>query len=312
MKKLLLHLVAEFKRLGAVIIFADFNRILISTKKRAFADANAYIEYISEHIRNKEMFHCINIRLSAAWDCLIWLDAANFAGVKSKTDAVEEEEEKTLADDDDEDEAQEVVMSWNLANYLPEEGNIRGNFNRVVMGYLSSIYNFLEAEKERIAPGDTPIRKRKLTQTPGSFSTPNANTSRREAKTPEEFAEDLVSGELSQRLFGVVEKINKKFPEHRGDPEDSIFPHLPGSHLKLTYPALEFVKAVCKVLELDLGVAEPVKKLRRNLLKLLNVGEFDAVATWKDPCISFILPEVICKSCNYCRDLDLCKVFNGV
>ena len=36
MKKLLLHLVAEFKRLGAVIIFADFNRILINTKKRAF------------------------------------------------------------------------------------------------------------------------------------------------------------------------------------------------------------------------------------------------------------------------------------
>merc|ERR1719305_1092434 len=110
MKKLLLHLVAEFKRLGAVIIFADFNRILINTKKRAFQDANTYITYISEHIRNKEMFHCINIRLSAAWDTLIWLDTANLAGVKSKTDTEEE----------------------------PEEGTIRGNLNRVVMGFLSS------------------------------------------------------------------------------------------------------------------------------------------------------------------------------
>ena len=44
-------------------------------------------------------------------------------------------------------------MAWNLANYLPEEGNIRGNFNRVVMGYLSSIYDYLQSEKERIAPG---------------------------------------------------------------------------------------------------------------------------------------------------------------
>jgi len=34
MKKLLLQLVAEFKRLGATIVFADFNRILIATKKR--------------------------------------------------------------------------------------------------------------------------------------------------------------------------------------------------------------------------------------------------------------------------------------
>ena len=45
MKKLLLHLVAEFKRLGAVIIFADFNRILINTKKRAFqAGAPKYFD----------------------------------------------------------------------------------------------------------------------------------------------------------------------------------------------------------------------------------------------------------------------------
>ena len=62
MKKLLLHLIAEFKRLGAVIIFADFNRIIISTKKRQYSDASTYVDYISEHIRNKEMFHCINIR----------------------------------------------------------------------------------------------------------------------------------------------------------------------------------------------------------------------------------------------------------
>jgi DNA polymerase epsilon subunit 1 len=34
MKKLLLQLVAEFKRLGATIVFADFNRIIIATKKR--------------------------------------------------------------------------------------------------------------------------------------------------------------------------------------------------------------------------------------------------------------------------------------
>ena len=27
---------------------------------------------------------------------------------------------------------------------------------------------------------------------------------------------------FSQRLFGVVEKINKKFPEHRGDAEEYI------------------------------------------------------------------------------------------
>ena len=65
---------------------------------------------------------------------------------------------------------------------------------------------------------------------------------------------------------------------------------LPGSHLQLTHPALEFVKALYKVLTLDSAILEPVNQLRRNLLKLIGVGEFSDVAEWKDPCISFILP----------------------
>ena len=47
-----------------------------------------------------------------------------------------------------------------------------------------------------------------------------------------------------------------------------------------------------QVLYLDTGVEKTVTKMRRNLLKLLNVGEFNPAAEWKDPCISFILPEV--------------------
>ena len=60
--------------------------------------------------------------------------------------------------------------------------------------------------------------------------------------------------------------------------------------MKLTHPALEFVKALCKVLSLDSSILEPVNQLRRNLLKLIGVGEFSDIAEWKDPCISFILP----------------------
>merc|ERR1712110_625332 len=74
-----------------------------------------------------------------------------------------------------------------------------------------------------------------------------------------------------------------------------------------TFPALEFVKAVCKVLQVDSALGDEVRKLRRNLLKLINVGEFDGVAEWRDPCISFVLAEVICRACNHCRDIDLCK-----
>ena len=73
-----------------------------------------------------------------------------------------------------------------------------------------------------------------------------------------------------------------------------MFPRLPGSHLVLTNPALEFIKALYKVLSLDTAITNEMNKLRRNLLKLIGVGEFSDNAEWKDPCISFILPEVSC------------------
>lgn len=47
-----------------------------------------------------------------------------------------------------------------------------------------------------------------------------------------------------------------------------------------------------QVLGLDESIKPAVLKMRRNLLKLINVGEFDSVANWQDPCISFTLPEV--------------------
>jgi DNA polymerase epsilon subunit 1 len=115
-----------------------------------------------------------------------------------------------------------------------------------------------------------------------------------EAVSVEEYARELVSGELAQRLFAVTEKIHKKLPEQLGaDADSSVFPVLPGSHLRLSNPALEFVKALHKVLSLDSAIGAEVNKLRRNLLKLIGVGEFSDVAEWKDPCISFVLPEVM-------------------
>ena len=43
MKKLFMQLVAEFKRLGAIVVHADFNRIIICTKKRSLEDAKVRI-----------------------------------------------------------------------------------------------------------------------------------------------------------------------------------------------------------------------------------------------------------------------------
>jgi len=58
---------------------------------------------------------------------------------------------------------------------------------------------------------------------------------------------------------------------------------------------------------MDANIEDEAHKLRRNLLRLIGVGEFSDDALWNEPCPSIVLPEVICKICSLCRDLDVCR-----
>eukprot|EP00640_Fibrocapsa_japonica_P005019 CAMPEP_0113949516 /NCGR_PEP_ID=MMETSP1339-20121228/76025_1 /TAXON_ID=94617 /ORGANISM="Fibrocapsa japonica" /LENGTH=202 /DNA_ID=CAMNT_0000956999 /DNA_START=49 /DNA_END=657 /DNA_ORIENTATION=- /assembly_acc=CAM_ASM_000762 len=85
------------------------------------------------------------------------------------------------------------------------------------------------------------------------------------------------------------------------------FPRLPGSHLDLKSPGLEFVKAVCHVLSLDPVVELEVQVLRRSLLAQVGVREFAPEAQFVDPCQSVTLPDVVCAFCSTCTTLDLAR-----
>lgn len=61
MQKIFLQIIAEFQRLNAKIIYADFNRIILNSGKKSIVDAISYVEYIVQSIRNKELFHSINL-----------------------------------------------------------------------------------------------------------------------------------------------------------------------------------------------------------------------------------------------------------
>lgn len=99
MKKLFMQLVAEFKRLGSIIIYANFNKVMICTKKKNVQDALAYVEYIVTSIHNKELFHSIQITYQQCWEYLLWLDLSNHAGVRGKlpTDMENEQEEDEIS-----------------------------------------------------------------------------------------------------------------------------------------------------------------------------------------------------------------------
>ena len=241
MKKLFVQLISEFRRLGATIVHADFNRVILCTKKRSLKDALAYVEYITATIRSKELFHSVDMRYSQAWDYLMWLDPSNYGGVRSKplsdgqmsTPGKKTQPQRndslnndTLDDvlggndlpneeiDNDEDDAPDVEMHWNLASYLPIAGACQKNFNTVIVGYITANYQFLQEEMGRIAPGMTPIRRRRTQSS--QTQTPNRNRSGKDEDEPftiEKYSQELISGELSQRLFSITQKLHKKLPE---------------------------------------------------------------------------------------------------
>lgn len=72
-------------------------------------------------------------------------------------------------------------------------------------------------------------------------------------------------------------------------------------------PAVEFIKALCKILTVDPSVTDELDALRKNMLRLVGLGEFSEKAIWKETEKSYILTEMICQACNHCRDVDLLK-----
>lgn len=50
-----------------------------------------------------------------------------------------------------------------------------------------------------------------------------------------------------------------------------------------------------------------MENLRKQALAEVGVRQFSAEGLYSDPCVSFVLPDVICTFCNLCRDLDLCR-----
>lgn len=160
-----------------------------------------------------------------------------------------------------------------------------------MLAYIAAVYHSMKEELRRNAPGATPVKRRggsqasqqavgDLSALPGKMlfgkllkllnSSPvclgnftlhslafitfiflNSPTGMIS------FSQEYVSSELTQNIFTITQKIQKKVTGTRSVTQPSeMFPVLPGSHLPLNNPALEFIKYVCQVYY---PVQEPTK-----------------------------------------------------
>ncbi|KAJ7480111.1 hypothetical protein B0H11DRAFT_1725065 [Mycena galericulata] len=288
MRKTFIQLLAEFKRLGSHVVYADFSRILLATSKPP-GTAHAYATYITTAVNSHELFQHVYLHTEHFYDFLLFMDQANMGGIVCEDPlAVEPPEELS------------IEMQWNIALFLPTA--IRSDFNAAIQYYIVELFKL----RQRINGGArAPLRIiRNADGAPDS-------TQRDSIKTKEmEAIQEFIARRLTRKLLKMVGTVQERFRDAMMNDElmgDFEFPILPGSHLHFTNPVLELVKSVCATLALAREHQVEVGLLKRNLLELIGVREFATEATFRNPCEPLKLFNVPCRHCDALRDMDFCR-----
>ena len=321
MRKLLLQLVAELKRLGTTVVYADTSTLLLATGRHSLSAALGYADYVLETVRKRELFQWLTLAPSKAWHTLLFADRYNYMGVQAPLPdiivsamsqapgelasgagghlaAAEDELSITAAT------LRSPTLDWVLTmrDYLPPA--LRDAF-------LSQVGEFVWLpwrESVKVA-----LETAALNGEGSGENAPDGGGADGEltglSTAQHEWLMKELPASFTDKLFRTVKHISLRVGANDGI-EDHEFPELAGSYLtaaQLGTPALAFVRAVTHMFSLDEEVKGEVTVLRRQLLKQIHVKEFGSDAAWRDPCKTLVLPDVVCPSCQNCQDLDLCR-----
>lgn len=125
MKKVLMQLVNELKKLGCQVVYASLNRLILCSKKNNLEDALSHIDYVSNSIRSKPLYHLLDFTYKQSWFYLMWMNSTNYSGVRAPVD-----EEEDIG----------VDVNFQIAYYLYDQSACRGNFNALTAGYMMTIH----------------------------------------------------------------------------------------------------------------------------------------------------------------------------
>jgi DNA polymerase epsilon subunit 1 len=295
MRKTILQLLAEFKRLGTHVVYADFNRVFLLTTKPDAGAAYAFAKYLVTAATGQELFRHLVIDITHFWNYLAWMDVANYGGVKVPTDQVENEVATQSG-------RFEISMDWNIMAFLPP--SLQPIFERNVANFIFALYT----AKRNASDGRTPLRviHSLNIDAPGAESSTINPAKEKEVKA----GQKAISQTLTRRLLADIAAAKRKqagASTNEALAEALTFPDLPGAKGSRTNPTLELVKSICEVYALSTEHVVQIQILRKNLLDLLGVREFSSEASWKNPCESLVVPMVVCGRCNGIRDVDCCR-----
>lgn len=286
MRKIFIQMIAEFKRLGSVIVYADFSSIILATSKPP-GTAFAYATYITTAVASNELFHHIYLNTERFYDFLILMDRANMAAVYCE-DPLATEPSKRLS----------LEMRWNIQQFLPPA--VQEDFAVTIQFYLVELFKMKQKSNAIVKK---PLR---VLENSAPDTTQKDATKTNESEAITEF----IAHRLTHKLLKTVGSIQERYREAMIDPDVAKsfeFPTLPGGYLHFDNPPLEFVKSVCEVFSLAKLFDVEIRLMKRNLLELVGVREFASEAVFKNPCEPLKLTNVPCSHCDALRDFDFCR-----
>jgi DNA polymerase epsilon subunit 1 len=280
-RKAFQQLMTDFRRVGSQVVFANANRLLLQTTKGEVGNAYAYSQYILKSIKAKPLFHFLDLEIKEYWDYLVWYDEFNYGGKACQE--VVEAENQTL----------DCVMHWQLSKFLPAP--LQPLFHDWVVEFVETMHKL---KRPRLLADERIDGKPRPTQLPVRM-------------LGEEKEEKIILGKefekpLKRQIAGLIRR-QKDEMLHPELASDYSFPILPGSHLKLTNPALQLVKSIMQVLSLDKNITLEARLLRKELLQMFEIREFSNEARFENPSESLRMQQVICENCTMARDLDFCR-----
>ncbi|KAJ1721294.1 DNA polymerase epsilon catalytic subunit [Coemansia erecta] len=299
MRKVLLQLRAELRRLGLRIVYGSADKLVVATGKKSVAAAQAAVDYVVKAVAGKPLFEALVLTPLQYWSFLLWMDAANYGGIVAADAGAGDGR---------------IEMLWCIKEYLPPL--VQQQFELAVAEFIYKLASFHAQQQQQQQQGALDGEEVVAEEDAGDDDSAATKVSAKGA-----FYRRLLGQYFTRKLLAAVAEIRDATASAaQRDDEAMHFPRLPGSKLAQQHQqhqqqslapagsvALEFVKFVTRVFALDRPAGNFVRILRRNLLQLLDTGEFSAAAEFHDPCARLLLPRVVCDHCTFSRDMDFCR-----
>lgn len=294
MKSTFLRLLGNLEKLGCSIVFASFHKITISTNKLQLADAEEYINFVIETAKHQTNNSDQGDSVTKVSLCprqfhsnFVFLDEFNFGTMhleRLDQDEIDDTMDFVIPDSEDLNlvVVPSVVTAWSLMNYLGSE--TAQEYFRAIIGRFSK-----EVLRKQID----------LASQDGTMPILSATSMNDQILS---YKRKMISKHFASYLTRAVGEILKE------GPDDHFVSPLMSDRWSNANIALEFVKNVVAVLELDTDLENEVHILKRTLLAQVGIAEYAKAAQWVNPCPEFILPDVLCSECHDSRDVNLCYI----